>query len=81
MAGNVVWGEKLVFGVPPGYKIVLGLGVLSAVLTAGALVYAVIAWKDRYWGAAFRTYYTVAAAAAAAFIWFLNFWNLLGWRY
>ena len=36
------------------YKIVLGLGVLSAVLTVGALVYTVLAWKNSYWGIAAR---------------------------
>jgi hypothetical protein len=62
-------------------KIVLGLGVISAVLTVGALVYTVLAWKDRYWGLAFRIYYTLVTVAAVAFVWFLNYWNLLGWRY
>jgi CubicO group peptidase (beta-lactamase class C family) len=62
-------------------KIVLGLGVLSAVLTAGALVYTALAWKNRYWGIAGRAYYTLVTVAAVAFVWFLNYWNLLGWRY
>jgi CubicO group peptidase (beta-lactamase class C family) len=69
------------FGVTLTDRIVLGLGVLSAVLTVGALVYTVLAWKDHYWGVAFRTYYTLVTVAAVAFIWFLNYWNLLGWRY
>jgi CubicO group peptidase (beta-lactamase class C family) len=81
IVGNVMWGEQIVFGVPFAYKVTLGLGVLSALLTVAALVYVVLAWKDRYWGVAFRTYYTLVAAAAVAFIWFLNQWNLLGWRY
>ena len=29
-------------------KIALGLGVLAAALTVGALVYTVLAWKDSY---------------------------------
>ena len=62
-------------------KIALGLGVLAAVLTAGALVYTVLAWKNRYWGIASRLYYTLGTVAAVAFVWFLNYWNLLGWRY
>jgi len=62
-------------------KIVLGLGVLSAVLTVGALVFTVLAWKNRYWGIAGRAYYTLVTFAAAAFVWFMNYWNLLGWRY
>jgi hypothetical protein len=61
--------------------IVLGLGVLSAVLTTGALIYTVLAWKDRYWSIAFRIYYTLATGAAVAFVWFMNYWNLLGWRF
>ena len=62
-------------------KIVMGLGILSAVLTAGALLYAALAWKDLYWGIATRAYYTLVTVAALAFVWFLNYWNLLGWRY
>lgn len=69
------------FGLSLRDKIVLGLGVLSALLTVGAVVYAVLAWKDRYWGVAFRVYYTLVTIAAIAFVWFLNQWNLLGWRY
>jgi hypothetical protein len=68
-------------GVPMFYQIVLGLGVLSAVLTVGALIYAVLAWKNSYWGIAFRAYYTLVVFAAVAFVWFLNFWNLLGWQF
>ena len=81
IVGNVMWGEQIVFGVPFGYKVVLGLGVLSAMLTVVALFYAVLAWKDRYWGVAFRFYYTLVTVAAVAFVWFLNQWNLLGWQY
>jgi CubicO group peptidase (beta-lactamase class C family) len=62
-------------------KITLGLGVLSALLTVATLVYVVLAWKDGYWGIAFRVYYTLMTIAAVAFVWFLNYWNWLGWRY
>jgi CubicO group peptidase (beta-lactamase class C family) len=70
-----------VFGLSLRDKVVLGLGVLSALLTVGAVVYAVRAWKDRYWGVVFRVYYTLVTVAAVAFVWFLNQWNLLGWRF
>jgi CubicO group peptidase (beta-lactamase class C family) len=62
-------------------KIALGLGILSAVLTVGALVCTALAWKDGYWSTVFRAYYTLVTVAAVAFVWFLNYWNLLGWRY
>ena len=69
------------FGVSMFDRIVLGLGVLSAILTVYTLVYAVLVWKKSYWGVAFRAYFTLVTLAAVAFVWFLNYWNLLGWRF
>jgi hypothetical protein len=69
------------FGVTLTDRIVLGLGVLSALLTVGALVYGVLAWKDHYLSVAYRAYYTLVTIAAVTFVWFLHYWNLLGWRY
>ncbi|MGE5250582.1 MAG: serine hydrolase domain-containing protein [Bacteroidota bacterium] len=68
-------------GVALPIRILLVTTVLSALLTAVALVYLVLAWKDRYWGLASRLYFTLVTVAAAAFVWFLNYWNLLGWRF
>ena len=80
--GTVLWGNPVpLFGVSMIYRIVLGLGVLSAVLTVGALLYSVLAWKNSYWGIAARVHYTLVTVAALAFVWFLNYWNLLGWRF
>jgi CubicO group peptidase (beta-lactamase class C family) len=84
VAGVVLWGEMNLtplFGIEPVFKVVLGLGVVSAVLTLAALVYAVVAWKDGYWSPGGRVYYTLVVVAAMAFVWFLDFWNLLGWRF
>jgi CubicO group peptidase (beta-lactamase class C family) len=83
LVGAWLWGmpSALILSLSWNAKFVLGLGVLSAILTIGALVYTVLAWKNRYWGVAFRAYYTLATVAAVAFIWFLNYWKLLGWRY
>jgi len=73
--------QNILLDPPLIVKIALGLGVLAAVLTTGALVYTVLAWKDSYWSVSFRAYYTLVTVAAIAFVWFLNYWNLLGWRY
>ena len=80
--GTLLWGNPVpFFGVSMIYKVVLGVGVLAAVLTVGALIYSVLAWKNSYWGIATRVHYTLVTAAAVAFVWFLNYWNLLGWRF
>jgi hypothetical protein len=82
VAGLFLWNNPYPsLGIPLQFQAVLGLGVLSAVLTVAALIYTALAWKDRYWGVAFRVYYTLVTVAAVAFVWFLNQWNLLGWRY
>jgi len=69
------------FGISLVYRFVLGLAVLAAVLTIGALVYTVLAWKDGYWGVGGRVHYTLVTLAAVAFIWVLNIQNMLGWRF
>jgi CubicO group peptidase (beta-lactamase class C family) len=85
VVGIAIWFRPMhpseLHSIPLTVEIVMGLGVLAAVLTVGALVYCVLAWKDGYWGIAYRMYYTLVTIAAIAFVWFLNYWNWLGWRY
>jgi CubicO group peptidase (beta-lactamase class C family) len=82
VVGTVLWFNPVpVFGVSMIYRIVLGVGVLAAVLTVGALIYSVLAWKNSYWSIAARVHYMLVTVAAVAFVWFLNYWNLLGWRF
>jgi CubicO group peptidase (beta-lactamase class C family) len=82
VVGSYLWiNPRPMFGVSMASRLVLGLGVLSAMLTIGALASMVLAWKNSYWGIASRAYYTLVTVAAVAFVWFLNYWNLLGWRF
>ena len=83
LAGFALWFRPPteLHGVALVIQIVLGLGVMAAVLTVGALVCTVLAWKNGYWGVVARVYYTLVTVAAIAFVWFLNYWNLLGWRF
>ena len=72
---------SLMYGVPPLLPFVLVLPLLAAVLTIGALCFTMLAWKNRYWGVVGRVHYTLVTLAAMGFIWFLNYWNLLGFRF
>ena len=70
LVGTMLWGDpavKPLFGVPLNYRLVLGLGVLAAVLTVGALVFTFLAWKDSYWGIAWRVYYTLVDTRGGRF--------------
>jgi hypothetical protein len=60
-------------------NIPLLLWLIAAILTAAAVAFTVLAWKNHYWNALARAHYTMVTLAALAFIWFTSFWNLLGW--
>jgi len=85
LIGLAIWFRPMhpseLHGISLIVEVVIGLGLLAALLTPAALVYTVLAWKNRYWGVAYRIYYTLATVAAVGFVWFLNYWNWLGWRY
>jgi CubicO group peptidase (beta-lactamase class C family) len=72
---------NLFLGVPLILKICQILPILAAVLCAGTLVFVFKAWKEHYWTPCQRLHFTLVALASLAFFWFLNFWNLIGWRY
>jgi CubicO group peptidase (beta-lactamase class C family) len=73
--GGYLYGETLAL------NLVLALPVLMLLPTVGAMLLAVPVWKNRWWSLGGRIHYSLAALAAVAYLWFLNFWNLLGWKY
>ena len=71
-------GNTVVTGEAPLLNVLGFISIPLAVLTIGAVVFTVLAWKNQYWQIAGRVYYTLVTLAAVAFVWFLNYWNLLG---
>jgi hypothetical protein len=63
------------------YRVVLAVGVLAAMLTLAPVLYLVPALRNAFWSTATRVHYTVVVVAAVVFVWFLECWKLLGWRY
>jgi CubicO group peptidase (beta-lactamase class C family) len=72
---------ELIFGVPSQLKILLILPILSILLTIGALFFAYVAWKNKYWTVCGRVHYTLVVLASLVFLWFLAYWNLLGFHF
>jgi hypothetical protein len=77
VAGGV---RELIFALPKGFYAVLTLPLVGAALTLLAAVLAVKVWRESYWTRGRRLLHTAGVLAAIAFVWFLNFWNLLGYR-
>jgi hypothetical protein len=68
---SVAYGKSLALLVIP---------ILTTALSLVLLVFAALAWKDRYWSLVGRLHYTVVTLAALVFVWFANYWNLLGFK-
>jgi len=72
--------DELIFGLPRGLYAVLTLPLLGLLLDGLALFLLVRVWRERYWTRATRLLHSAGIVAAIAFVWFLNYWNLLGYR-
>lgn len=78
----VVLGDTSAFlyGVPVGFRVLLGAGVvvLGVALAGGALT--VTAWRGSGAGLAARVHQVVLLGGLGALAWFLERWNLIGWQ-
>lgn len=72
---------EIMFGIPSLLKIALVFPLISAGLTVVALILTYFVWKNKYWTVCGRTQYTLIMLASAAFLWFLNYWNLFGFNF
>jgi len=69
------------FGVSPMASGTLGLLLCGTIVGLTTPVFAILAWKNGYWSTRGRVCYTVLGIATLGFVWWLNYWNLLGFRY
>jgi CubicO group peptidase (beta-lactamase class C family) len=72
--------SELVFAPPKGLYAVLTLPIVGLALTVVAVTLVVRVWREKYWTRWSRLLHTAGVVAAVAFVWFLNYWNLLGYR-
>jgi glucan phosphoethanolaminetransferase (alkaline phosphatase superfamily) len=72
--------NDIAFALPKGLYAVLTLPLLALVFTALAAFLVVRVWRESYWTRGARVLHSAGVVAAIAFVWFLNFWNLLGYR-
>jgi hypothetical protein len=69
------------FGVHPYYVVMLSIPLLAIPLTGAMIFFTVMAWRQRFWKRRGRVHYTLITLAAGAYIPFLHYWNLLGFRF
>ncbi|MDI7248370.1 MAG: serine hydrolase domain-containing protein [Bacillota bacterium] len=72
---------EIAFGVSTGLRALLGLALVTALLAPAVAAAAVVAWRNRHFTLAGRVHFTLVAAASVVFALWLNYWNLLGFRF
>ena len=71
----------LVIEVPLEMIALLALPLLTCILAIGMVFVATVSWKHEYWSTGSRLYYSVVTLVTLGFIWFLYYWNLLGFHF
>jgi pimeloyl-ACP methyl ester carboxylesterase len=64
------------FGLPTEYRPLLVVVLVAAILTAGLVIVAVLAWVRRYWSVAGRIFFSLVTAAAIVFAGLMGYWGL-----
>jgi hypothetical protein len=73
--------DTLFYGFPTAIYVALALPLLAIPLTLGLVYLAYAAWRNRWWTRYGRVQYAVIAVASVAFLWLLNYANLIGYRF
>jgi hypothetical protein len=76
-----VFQANLDYGVPPAVLALLAVPLLSAGLTAILAVCVFLGWRNGSGTRLRRAYLSLIALTSVGFLLFLDFWNLLGFRY
>lgn len=72
---------EFIYEVPTRVIILLYLPLIATVLTIALSFVTFLAWKNNYWSFFARLNYSIFTLAALMFIPFLDYWNLLGFRF
>ena len=66
---------------PPPIIAWLTLPIIAIALTLGGILLTALIWTRRYWNTFGRIHYMIVTGAALAFIAWLNYWNLIGFKW
>ncbi|WP_175412981.1 serine hydrolase domain-containing protein [Clostridium sp. AWRP] len=81
IAALFVLGEPTRYGISVGAKLLLCVPILSLILNLLFLVFIVMDWMKKNSKLHTRLYYLIVALTGILYMWFLNYWNLFGFKY
>ncbi|OKH20755.1 hypothetical protein NIES1031_22815 [Chroogloeocystis siderophila 5.2 s.c.1] len=71
----------LIYGVPLIMVALLWIPIVAALISILLPIFAVLVWQKQYWSWWGRLHYSIITVAILGFIPFLDYWNLLGFRF
>jgi hypothetical protein len=72
--------NEIIYSMLASLQVLLTIPLITAVLMLACAAFCAFAWKSRWWSLKGRIHYTGMVLSLLAFIWWLNNWNLLGYR-
>jgi CubicO group peptidase (beta-lactamase class C family) len=73
--------SQFVAEVPPMLYVAGAFSIPAALLTVGLILTSVQSWRKNWWNTFTRVRYSILAFACVGMVFFLNTWNLLGFRF
>jgi CubicO group peptidase (beta-lactamase class C family) len=58
-----------------------GMSIVVVLLTGVTVTLTGMSWRRGWWSLIARMHYSLVAAVSIAFVWFLAFWNQIGWQW
>jgi Beta-lactamase len=77
----VIGYTQFVASAPPILYVSATLSIVAVLLTVGLLITSVQAWRISWWNTFARVRYSLLTLASLGMMFFLNTWNLLGFRF
>jgi len=77
----LTFGMQLVLGIPATYYVLLCVPILTALLTLVLLGGTVLSWVRGYGSLLMKLANVVIVMNSFVFLWWVNYWNLLGFHF
>ena len=75
------FNESAVFGLPMIINIALVVPIINCLTIIGLIMMMILSWRKAYWTLPARIHYTLLVVSVGLFIIWLNYWQMLGWKY
>ena len=72
--------NEIIYSTPASLIALLTIPLITAILSLACTAFCAFAWKRGYWSLTGRIHYTSVVLALLIFTWWLNNWNLLGYK-